>query len=245
MLAFFDANVLDIELLYDNAMMAVNFQLAKKYGIKYILSGVNTSTEGVEMPANWNWFKYDKLNIKTIGYKFRNVKLKSFPAIGTFDFIKFKFINKIKWYSFLDYIDYEKNKAIDVLKNNYNYKPYPYKHYEGVFTRFYQGYILPQKFGIDKRKLHLSTLLLTGQLTRTEAVDILKEIPYPTLNDLDNDKNYFLKKIGWDDNQLDIYLKQPGIPHDYYKSEKKLWNYLVLGQNNMLIYKFIKKIFKH
>jgi N-acetyl sugar amidotransferase len=242
MLAFFDANVLDIELLYDNAMMAVNFQLAKKYGIKYILSGVNTSTEGVEMPIHWNWFKYDKLNIKNIGLKFRNVKLVTFPSIGTIDFIKYKFLYKIKWYSFLDYIEYDKNEAIELLKNNFNYKPYPYKHYEGIFTRFYQGFILPNKFGIDKRKLHLSTLVLTNQIKRDEAIDILRDIPYPSLNDLENDKIYFLKKIGWNDEKLEKYLKEPGIPHDFYKSEKKLWEKLILGQNNSKIFKLLKKI---
>lgn len=244
MLAFFDANVLDIELLYDNAMMAVNFQQAAKYGIKYILSGVNTSTEGVDMPEGWNWFKYDKKNIKSIGNIFRTVKIDTFPAIGTLDFIRFKFLNKITWFSFLDYFDYEKKVALEILQSKYNYKPYPYKHYEGVFTRFYQGYILPKKFNIDKRKLHFSTLVLTGQMDRNEAVEALKQTPYPSKQDLDDDKTYFLKKMNWTEEMLDSYLSTPGIEHDKYPSEKELWNKLILGKNSSNLYKVIKGLIK-
>lgn len=244
MQAFFDANVLDIELLYDNAMMAVNFQQAAKFGVKYILSGVNTSTEGMEMPEGWNWFKYDKRNIREIGKRFRNVKLVTFPAIGTLDFVRFKFLNKINWFSFLDYFNYEKKVALELLEDNYNYKPYPYKHYEGIFTRFYQGYILPNKFGIDKRKLHFSTLVLTNQMSREDAVEILKSPPYPSVEALEDDINYFLKKMNWSEDDLDKYINSPEIKHDKYPSEKALWDKLILGNNNSVMYKLLKNVIK-
>jgi len=226
MQAFFDADVIDIELLYDNAMLAVCYQQAKKFGIKYILAGTNTSTEGMRMPQNWNWFKFDKKNIKSLA-KRNKVKIKTFPEIGTLDYIFYEFILKIKWISFLDYLpEYNKFEALNILQNKFNYKPYPYKHYESVFTRFYQGYILPKKFNVDKRKLHLSTLIISGQMTREEALADLQKIPYPSEKDLKEDIEYFLKKMRWTKEQLDEYLSRPEKPHTLYGSERWLWESL-------------------
>jgi N-acetyl sugar amidotransferase len=223
MQSFFEANVLDIELLYDNAMLAVNYEAAEKYGIRYIIAGTNHATEGMQMPNGWNWNKFDKKNIKAIGKKFGKVRIKTFPAIGTYDFIKFRFLKRIKWTSILDYLPYNKDQVLQVLQEKYGYKPYPYKHYESVFTRFYQGYILPRKFGIDKRKLHLSTLIAAGQMRRSQALDDLQRIPFPSQNDLDEDRRYFLKKMGWTESMLEDYLSQQSVPHNKYPSEKFFW----------------------
>ena len=170
MQAFFDANVIDIELLYDNAMLAVNYQMARKYKLKYLLSGSNLATEGMKIPKSWTWFKYDKKNIKNISRGKGGPKLKSFPAIGTLGYIFNQYVSRIKWVSTLDYISYNKFTALDFLSKEYQYKPYPYKHYESIFTRFYQGYILPSKFNVDKRKVHLSTLIISGQISREEGL---------------------------------------------------------------------------
>ena len=153
--SFFKANVIDIEILYDNSMTAVNFNLAKKYKTKYILSGQNLSTEGMQMPKSWNWLKLDAKNIKAIHKKYGTQKIKTFPLISTMQWIYCEYFKGIKWLPLLDYFEYNKNNALNLLENKYGYKPYPYKHYESVFTRFYQGYILPNKFKVDKRKLHL------------------------------------------------------------------------------------------
>ncbi|RZK18220.1 MAG: hypothetical protein EOO43_12725 [Flavobacterium sp.] len=139
MQAFFDADVIDVELLYDNAMLAVNYNMALKHNIHYILSGSNQATEGMRIPREWTWFKYDKKNIKNIGKLFGNVRIKTFPSIGTFGFIFNTFFRRIEWTSILDLMDYNKFEAMEQLKNSYGYKPYPYKHYESIFTRFYQG----------------------------------------------------------------------------------------------------------
>ena len=233
--SFFKADVLDVELLMDNAMLSVNYSLAAKYNINYILAGTNINSEGMAMPPNMNWIKYDKRNIIDIIKKFGNIKIKTYPIIGTFDLVKYIFINRIKWVSFLDYFNYNKYQAIKLLKDKYNFKPYPYKHYESVFTRFYQGYILPNKFGIDKRILHLSTLIISKQITRNESLKEL-EAPYayPSEEMLENDKSYFLKKMGWSTDNLDEYIKRPEIPHDFYKSEIKIYNIL------LKVYKLIK-----
>ena len=224
--AFFDANIIDIELLYDNAMLAVNYKMAKKFGVKYILSGNNTSSEGMAMPANWNWFKMDKRNIKNIA-KTRNVKIKTFPIIGTLSYLYYRLLRRIQWVSFLDYFDYDKAKAMSFLKENYGYKPYPYKHYESVFTRFYQGYLLPEKFGVDKRKLHLSSLICSKQLTRAEGEKMMKKSPYPSEIELEQDKSFFLKKMNWSNKMLEDYLSKSEVSHLLYGSEKYFFDFFL------------------
>jgi N-acetyl sugar amidotransferase len=223
MQAFFDADVVDVELLYDNAMLAVNYKLAEKFKIKYILSGDNTSTEGMRMPPGWNWLKFDKKNIEALAQRVGLKKLKTFPSIGTFDYFYYEFILGIKWVKFLDYIQYNKNDALNELEKIYGYKRYPYKHYESIFTRFYQGYILPKKFGIDKRLLHLSNLIITSQMSREEAIELLNNIPYPSEKEQNSDVDYFLKKMNWSKKDLETYLIRPPIPHDNYKSEISIW----------------------
>ncbi|NMY95221.1 N-acetyl sugar amidotransferase [Pseudomonas proteolytica] len=225
MQAFFNADVIDVELLYDNAMLAVNYGQAKKYGIKYILSGSNSATEGMPMPEGWNWRKWDKTNIKALG-RLGGVKLKTFPVVGTVDYIVNRVIRRIQWVPYLDYYDYQKDVALDLLEREYGYKRYPYKHYESIFTRFYQGYLLPEKFGVDKRKLHLATLVMSGQMTREDALSRLQESPYPVQDGLETDRKYFLKKMGWSESDLLDYLARPEKKHDDYPSDRAFWDWM-------------------
>ncbi|WP_188074675.1 N-acetyl sugar amidotransferase [Pusillimonas sp. ANT_WB101] len=226
MQSFFDANVIDVELLYDNAMTAVNYQQAAKYGLKHILAGTNHATEGLDIPSEWNWFKFDEKNIKSIASQFSSVKITTFPLFGIKDYIKFAIIKKIKWISFLDLMEFNKFDAMSELQSRFGYKPYPYKHYESIFTRFYQGYILPRKFNVDKRRVHLSTLIMSGQMDREHALRDLENSPYPNRADLDLDMNYFLKKMGWTRAQLDAYLDAPRVAHDHYPSNYERWQML-------------------
>lgn len=225
MQSFFDADVIDVELLYDNAMLAVNYNQAKKYGIKYILSGSNSATEGMPMPEGWNWKKWDKKNIKALG-KRGGVKLKTFPSIGIFDYLVNRLLHKIQWVPYLDYYDYRKDAALDLLETCYQYKRYPYKHYESVFTRFYQGFILPEKFNVDKRKLHLATLIMSNQMSRQEALERLEHSPYPNEADLEVDKKYFLKKMGWSMQTLEEYLSRKPRRHDEFPSGAHYWDFM-------------------
>jgi hypothetical protein len=206
-------------------MLAVNYQTAFKFGIKDILSGSNTSTEGMKMPRNWNRFKFDAKNIKSINKGFEpNNKLKTMPICSLKTYLYAKYIKKVKWVSFLDYTDYRKDEAINTLVKEAAYKPYPYKHYESVFTRFYQGFILPKKFNVDKRKLHFSTLICTGQMTREEALRDLEKAPYIEGANEERDIEYFLKKMKWERADLETYINRPEKSHDCYPSEKKLWD---------------------
>lgn len=221
MQAFFDANVIDVELLYDNAMLAVNYQQAARNGVHYIMAGTNQSTEGMLMPKGWTWNKFDKRNIKALGRRFGGVRINTFPAIGTVNKVWFQMVRGIHWVSMLDYFEFNKFEALEVLQREYGYKPYPYKHYESIFTRFYQGYILPQKFGVDKRRVHLSTLVVSGQMSREDALRGLEGIPYPSEKALEEDKVYFMKKMGWTPQQLADYIARPGVSHAEYPSEHR------------------------
>lgn len=249
MQAFFDADVIDVELLYDNAMLAVNYRQAYKYQVKYILSGSNQATEGMRMPSNWNWNKFDKRNIKSIAKRNGGVKLNTFPSIGQWDVLFYVSIKGIQWVSFLDYLDYNKESVLQALESQYGYKRYPYKHYESIFTRFYQAVILPEKFNVDKRKLHLSNLIMTGQLSRSDAMNILEDLPYPDQNQEKVDREYFLKKMNWSTDDYQSYISRPEKSHLNYKNEEQTYKYINLLsiaifilKNPMSIIRKIKKL---
>jgi N-acetyl sugar amidotransferase len=234
MQAFFEADVIDVELLYDNAMLAVCYQQARKFGIKHILAGTNQATEGMPMPKAWNWYKRDVRNIKALGKRFGGVRISSFPTHSTIDYIIDEFIRGIRWMPFLDYLPYNKFAALNILERDYGYKRYPFKHYESIFTRFYQGYILPRKFGVDKRLLHLGNLVASGQMTRQDAISGLKGIPYASEQDLQNDIQYFLKKMGWAEIDLTNYIERPEVRHDAYPSEHGFYRFLLVSMGPKL-----------
>ena len=231
--AFFDADVIDVELLYDNAMLAVNYSLAARYNVKYILSGSNTMTEGMRVPRNYSWNKFDRKNILAIARR-DSVKVRSLPTIGVWRYVWHRLVRATRWVPFLDYIDYNKQRCIDVLVEKVGFRPYPYKHYESIFTRFYQGYLLPEKFGVDKRRMHLSSLICSGQMTRERAKELLSQSPYPDPDGLQVDIEYFLKKMGWSEKDLADYLARPERAHDAFGSEAGLYARLLQLQKRFL-----------
>jgi N-acetyl sugar amidotransferase len=217
--SFFAAGVIDIELLMDTAMLAANFSAARKFGVKYILSGSNAATEGMRMPGGWNHSKFDARNVRAIQRRHGHLPIRSHPLYSTTDYLLDRYLRKVQWVPFLDHFAYDKVSAMAFLKAELGYKPYPYKHYESVFTRFYQGYILPGKFGVDKRKLHLSALVLSGQLEREHALAMLADDPYPDPLLKRDDRYFVLKKLGYTDAEFDAYMGRPQVPHSAYPSE--------------------------
>jgi len=222
--SFFDADVIDLELLTDNFLVGLNFEQAKKWKTKFILSGSNTVTEGIPMPSNWAAFnKYDKKHIYNIwkqkgkGYPFSTISPFSLNA-----FFFNSYIRGIKWHRFLDLLDYKKSLAVERLVKDFGYVPYPYKHYESVFTRLYQGVILPRKFGVDKRKNHLSALIMDNDMNRDSALEMLNQLPYPSEAEMESDISYFLKKFNWTKDQFEAYLNRPEIPHLNYGGDTDL-----------------------
>ena len=223
--AFLDLDILDLELLTDHLLISLNFSVAALHGIKYILSGDNIATEGVLMPSNWNWFKYDFVNINSILHA-NGVKVHGLPLLSFSKLFYYKFVRRIRWLSPLNTVTYVKDNAIDKLVELYDYQPYPYKHYESILTRFYQGYILPQKGNIDKRRVHLSTLVLTNQISRSDALALLQQSPYLDHIEQYEDLQFFRDKLYLTQEYLDDYLHRPFQSHLNYMSILPLWRKL-------------------
>jgi N-acetyl sugar amidotransferase len=221
--SFFAANVVDIELLMDNAMYALNYQQASARDVRWILAGTNLATEGMAMPPGWNHYKFDEKNIRAIQRRFGTMPIKTHPLMSTVDYMWYEYVRRIQWVSFLDYFCYEKATALGILQRECEYKPYPYKHYESVFTRFYQGHILPRKFGYDKRRTHLAALIVTGQMTRDAALQTLKESPYPDPGQEQQDRTFVMKKLGFSEADFIKYMASPAVSHAAYGSEEPFY----------------------
>jgi N-acetyl sugar amidotransferase len=224
--SFFKAGVLDIELLTDQAIVATMFKIRRKHGIKYVLSGTNYRTE-YGMPPSWLWRKFDHRNIQDIQNKFGTRKIKTFPIIRSWQFQLIKMFGLGgQFVEPLNMINYRKTDAMQLLKDEYGWEYYGGKHYESVFTKFYQAYVLPVKFGIDKRKAHLSSLIRNQEITREEALAELEKPLYQTV-ELKREKEYILKKLGFTEKEFDAMMNEAPKSHLDYKSDDwmfKVWN---------------------
>ncbi len=219
-LAYLKASVIDLEATTDNAITGILYKTASRYGIKYILSGENFITEGV-LPALWVHNKLDSQNLKAIYQKFgTRKKLKTFPVISLYKMIFYEKILGIKNIQILNYVNYSKEEARRINIEKLNWHPYGDKHHESIITRFYQAYILPVKFGVDKRRAHLSTLICSGQITREEAIIEASRPPYNPQN-LQDDKEYVLKKFGLSHQEFDEIMTRPIVSHLAYSSVLK------------------------
>jgi len=223
---FIYSGVLDLELLTDHLLISINYLYARRYNIKYILSGDNLVTEGVHMPQGWNWFKYDFPNINSILRAGGFSGSQNLPLLNYWSLFNYKVLQRITWMSPLNTVPYSKSEAIQYLVEFYNYIPYPYKHYESLLTRFYQGYILPKKGFVDKRRVHLSTLVLTNQMSRSQALDLLSQSPYPDPVEEYTDLHFFLDKLHISIKEFDSYLSTPFISHENFSSILPLWRVL-------------------
>jgi len=240
-ISFFRSNVIDVEMLTDHAIIATLYKVAFDKKIKYILAGTNRANEGMKMPHGWNHWKLDSRNIKSIYKKFgRGKKIRSFPTIGVAKYLTYRFIGGTKWVSILDYIPYRKDEAIKTLSKEICWKPYEKKHYESVFTRFYQGYILPNKFRVDKRRVHFSTLICSGEISREEALDLMGRCTYEDELLLQEDLEYVRKKLDFSSEQFEKYLNTPGVEHNYYASNKWIYDKLV-SIKKLLSRKFVSR----
>ncbi|MCB9173550.1 MAG: N-acetyl sugar amidotransferase [Flavobacteriales bacterium] len=218
-LAYIKASVIDIEAITDHAIIATLYKLAAKHKIKYFLSGFNIVTEGI-LPKAWVFNKQDAENIKSIHKTYGTIPLKTFPFLDAFKKRYYSVALNIESVPLLNYISYNKADVKQILINELNWKDYGGKHYESVFTRFYQGFILPEKFKVDKRKAHLSTLICSGQISKEKAVQELKE-PICDAEQLSIDKDYVLKKLGFNDQEFDAIMKMPTRSHLEFKTESK------------------------
>lgn len=195
--AFLKAGVRNIEIPTDHILMAVTYELADKYNIKWILSGGNVATESI-MPASWGYNARDLVHIKDIYTKMTGKKLSGLPVCSLLKWNYYKWLKGIKMLYLLDYLDYNRAQSIKMLTDKFGYKDYHEKHCESIFTWWFQNYYLFEKFSIDKRKAHLSSLINSNQITREEALDILGENPiYPELG-LENKIKKYPKRSHYD-----------------------------------------------
>ncbi|MEN6460586.1 MAG: N-acetyl sugar amidotransferase [Syntrophomonas sp.] len=177
-LAFFKSQVPYQDTPQDHAIFAGLYNYAAENGFKYVLTGANYSTEGVKPPYEWTYLN-DIRMIKDIHKKFGKRPLRTFPLCGMFKYrVYYRYFKGVKVFRLLNMVPYEKVQATSELEKRFGWQQYGNKHYDNIFTRFFEGYWLPKKFGYDKRRCYLSTLVLTGQMTRKEALDILEEPPY-------------------------------------------------------------------
>jgi len=221
--AYLRASVVDFEVISDNAISIAINKLMKRHNIKYFISGYNIETESI-MPSNWFYSpKYDSLNIKHIHKLFGDgVKLKNYPLLTFPGYIYYRFFKSIQISALLNFVDYNKENAKEVLKNELNWRDYGGKHYESIITKFYQAYILPEKFHIDKRKAHLSGLICSKQITRKQALEELQQPLYKTKEEMYNDKEYFIKKMGLSKNEFNEIMNEKRKEHFDYKSYNKM-----------------------
>jgi N-acetyl sugar amidotransferase len=219
-IAYLRASVVDIEVVSDHAIFATMYKLAKEKKISYIISGTNIVTEHI-MPPSWLYKKMDFANLKDIHDQYGTRKLVTYP---TFDFKKYVYysgILKLTPISILNYIEYNKKEVKDVITRKLDWRDYGGKHYESIFTKFYQAYILPHKFNIDKRKAHLSTLICSGQIKREEALEEMKK-PLYNEPELKQDTEYVLKKFGLSAAEFEAIMKNPVRRHEDFKTDTHL-----------------------
>lgn len=229
-LSFLKASVPDVEIPTDHAIKAVLYKIAAKEGVRYIISGSNKSTESCG-PSAWANGHSDWRYINSVNKKFGKLTLKSFPHYSIMSLGYYRFIKRIKYISILDYMTYNKAEVMRALENELNWNYYGGKHYESIFTRFLQGYILPQKFNIDKRKSHLSSLICSGQMSRDEALLELEKDVYGG-NNVEVDKEFVIKKLGLTREQFDNIMALP---------PKSYWDYP--SYKNHLIFKHIYRLY--
>jgi N-acetyl sugar amidotransferase len=215
-LAYFKSGVPHLDLPQDHAFIATLYNFANKYKIKYILNGGNISTECVRNPLEWLYYGTDMAQVNDIVNRFGTIRLESYPFSSILRHkLYLRYFKGVRVVKPLNYMPYVKEKAARMLAATYGWKPYPQKHFESRFTKFYEGYWLPERFGFDTRKTQFSSLILTKQMTRGEALEKLKHPAYDPAT-IEDDFNYVATKLGISTKEL----------RRYFTMEKKFfWHY--------------------
>ncbi len=209
--SYLKASVVDIEAITDHAIFATLYRLAGERRIKYMLSGTNVHTEQT-LPKSWIHPKSDHINIQAIHKQFGTVPLKTFPFMDAKVKRYYQQIIGIQSFSLLHYTEYNKKQVKELIQKELGWRDYGGKHYESIWTRFYQGYILPKKFGIDKRKAHLSDLIFGGQISKAEALAELKSPIYDP-EQFKIDYEFVLKKLRFSHEEFEALMKLPPKSH--------------------------------
>lgn len=207
-LAFLKSGVANCDVPQDHAFVAVLFNLAAKKGIHWIISGHNLQTESI-LPESWGYLSIDSKHLKSIHTQFGARSIKSFPTYSLFDYtFWWPYVRRIKILKMLNFEDYRKDEAKQFLIDRFDWRDYGGKHYESRFTKFFQSYYLPTKFGYDKRRAHLASLVVSGEMLREQALVELEHPPFEP-NDARQDKLFVAKKLGVSEADFDAILAGP------------------------------------
>lgn len=228
-IAFLRASTPDSEIPTDHGIVAILNQMAEKVGTRYVILGTNVRTE-THLPKAWSQGHNDWRYIESVHRRFGKRKLKTYPHESLFTLLRHYW--KLRRIDILNYLDYDKHEAMNVLEKELGWKYYGGKHYESIYTRFYQGYILPVKFGYDKRRMHLSSMICSGLMTRSDA---LRELARPTYAPAlqEEDREYVVKKLGISEKEFEEILASP---------KKTYWDYPSYG--SILQAKFFKNLYR-
>lgn len=223
-LAYFKSGVSHIDSPQDHAFFATMYKFASKHKIKYILTGGNYSTECVRNPLEWMYYQSDSIQLKDIHRKFGQAPLKTYPITNIlWHKVYLPYVKGIKLIRPLDFVPYHKEEAMQLLVDKFGYQKYPQKHFESRFTRFYESYWLPKRFGYDTRKVQYSSLILTDQMTREEALEKLKQPAYDK-ETIHQEFEFVANKLGISVEELQTYMNAPKKTYKDYKSQETIYN---------------------
>jgi N-acetyl sugar amidotransferase len=221
-LAFFRAQVPHLDTPQDHAFFAALYNFAAEHGFKYIITGANYSTECVREPLEWHYHASDLRQLKDIHRRFGTRPLATFPTADILTYkLYYRFIKQVRVVKPLNYVPYIKEQAMQELVDRFGWQKYAHKHYESRFTRFYEGYWLPTKFGYDKRRAHFSSLILTEQMTREEALRRIAEPAYDS-ETIGQDFEYVATKLDLSVAELRELMNGPNKSYRDYKSSMKV-----------------------
>lgn len=221
--AYMFSGLANLDVPQDHAFVAGMDQFARKYHIKYMLHGGNMATEGI-LPSSWGYNFRDYASIKDVYQKCgRNrISLKKYPHIGILQYIDYNYVRKVENIRLLNLVDYSKKAAIETLSKEFGWEYYGGKHFESRFTKFFQSYYLPQKFGYDKKRAHLSSLIVGGEMSRDEALREMEDNSAYTKEEMLEDLDYILKKLDISYDEWNAIMLAPCKTEDDYKNDKKI-----------------------
>jgi N-acetyl sugar amidotransferase len=223
-LAFFKSGVPHIDTPQDHAFFATMYKFAEQHGVKYIFTGANLSTECIRNPIEWMYYQTDDVQLRDIHRQFGTRQLATFPTTSILHHkVWLPYVRRIRVVRPLNYVPYSKKAAIELLVEKFGWQPYPQKHFESRFTRFYEGYWLYKRFGYDTRRVQFSSLILTGQMTREEALAQLAKPPYDAAT-IGQDLEYIAAKLRITVEELNSYMALPKKTYRDYRSQAWLYS---------------------
>jgi N-acetyl sugar amidotransferase len=222
--SFFKASLPDQDIPQDHAIFAALYNFAEKNNVTWVLNGYNFATESI-LPQSWGYQAMDYRHLKSIQKKFGEIKLKDYPHVNFFKrYIWYTLIKRMQIVNPLNYIDYRKDEAIETMKSELGWQYYGGKHFESRFTKFFQSYYLPLKFNYDKRRAHLSSLIMSGQITRDEALAEMDKSLYSE-GEIKYDLEYVAKKLGWSADEFRTIIDLPPAAHKDFPNNESLFEF--------------------